>query len=90
MTGKKGVYTRQKGLDYETRKALLLKHIADNADSGSSLAELCQVLPGNTRGQVQSMVRDLKREGKLVVQGATKAGRWFPAAAKGAAGDLTP
>lgn len=40
MTGEKGAYTRKKGLDRETNKALLLKHIEENKDTGSRLSEL--------------------------------------------------
>ncbi len=40
LTGKRGVYTRKKGLDRETRKALLLKHIEDNRVDGSKLDDM--------------------------------------------------
>jgi len=35
--GEKGVYTRKRGLDRETNKALLLRHIQDNKRTGSPL-----------------------------------------------------
>lgn len=77
--GKAGVYTRQRGLDRETNKALLSRHIEDSAAVGTAFAELHQVLPGLSRNQVQSLLRELKREGRVVVRGATKGARWFPA-----------
>jgi ATP-dependent DNA helicase RecG len=74
----RGVYTRKRGLDRETNKALLLKHIEDNQNEGSPLAELLQVLPGLSRPQVQTLLRELRREGKSHPVGKTKAGRWYP------------
>jgi ATP-dependent DNA helicase RecG len=76
--GKKGVYTRKRGLDRGTNKELLLKHIRENADVGSRLDELLQVLPSLSRDQVQSLVRQLKKEGRVRVEGVTRSGRWFP------------
>jgi ATP-dependent DNA helicase RecG len=38
--GKAGVYTRKHGLDRETNKALLLRHIQDNKKVGSSLLQV--------------------------------------------------
>ena len=78
LTGKRGVYTRKKGLDRETRKALLLKHIRDNQAEGSRLKDMYQVLPGHARSQIQVLLRDLKQEGKIRVQGYTSAARWYP------------
>ena len=42
--GKKGAYTRKRGLDRETNKALLLKHVLDNDKEGSRLQDLMQGL----------------------------------------------
>lgn len=76
MIGQKGVYTRKKGLDRETNKALLLKHIMQNTQSGCRLDELMQVLPALSRGQVQRLLKDLKSEAKIEVRGATRAATW--------------
>ncbi len=78
MTGQKGVYTRRKGLDRETNKALLLKHIQENRDSGSRLKDLMQVLPFLSRDQVQKLVAELKKEGKIYKTGNTSAALWYP------------
>lgn len=75
---KKGTYTRKRGLDRETNKALLLKHIEDNAHEGSQFRELVQVLPALTRYELQSLIRDLKSEGRVFNIGRTRAGRWYP------------
>lgn len=76
--GRKGVYTRKRGLDRETNKALLMKHIQDNKQGGSQLRELLQVLPSLSRNQVQTLLRELKVEGQVHSMGHTRAGRWYP------------
>jgi ATP-dependent DNA helicase RecG len=76
--GKKGVYTRKRGLDRETNKSLLLKHIRDNQREGSQLQELKQVLPSLSRNQIGSLLRSLKAEGRIHNIGSTKAARWYP------------
>lgn len=78
--GSKGVYTRQKGLDRGTNKALLLKHIQDNAASGAQMEEFRQVLPALSRSQIQVLLRELRKERSIHSVGATKAARWFPGA----------
>lgn len=77
MIGRRGTYTRHRGLDRETNKALLLKHIQDNVQTGTTLKELRQVLPSLSAASVQWLVRQLKAEGKIWLQGTTKASRWF-------------
>jgi ATP-dependent DNA helicase RecG len=76
--GKGGVYTRRKGLDRMTNKTLLLQHIEDSTATGTTLGDLQQVLPGLSRYQVQTLLRELKRERHVMVRGRTKAARWFP------------
>ena len=76
--GQGGVYTRQRGLDRETNKTLLLQHIKDSAETGTRLAELQQVLPSLSRDQVRTLLRELKRVGLVEVRGTTKAACWFP------------
>ncbi len=80
MVGEKGAYTRKKGLDRETNKALLLKHIKENKDTGSRLKELRQVLPGLSGDQVKKLVAELKKEEKIFNIGATRAALWYPGA----------
>ena len=76
--GKKGQYTRKKGLDRSQNKALLLKHIQDNAATGTPLNELLQVLPSHSESQVQALLRSLKRDAQVHPVGKTRGGRWFP------------
>ena len=76
--GRKGTYTRRRGLDRETNKQLLLRHIQDNQEEGSRLQELREVLPALSRGQVQALLRELRKEGRAHSRGRTRAGRWYP------------
>jgi ATP-dependent DNA helicase RecG len=78
--GKGGIYTRQKGLDRETNKTLLLRHIKENAASGSGLPELEQVLPALSRYQVQKLIQELRAAGRISLwPPATRRGaRWYP------------
>lgn len=79
--GRPGLYTRKRGLDRETNKALLLKHVTDNREQGAGLRELQQVLPNLSRGQIQSLLKELKREGRIRLAGARRFGRWHPGSA---------
>lgn len=78
VLGRKGVYTRKRGLDRETNKALLLKHIRDCAADGTRMEEFRQVLPTLGRAQIQVFLRELRREGLAHKHGNTKAARWYP------------
>lgn len=78
FAGKAGVYTRKKGLDKETNKALLLKHIDNNAKDGSTMRELQQVLPQLSYLRVQNLLRELKHENKVYCTGKTKGSKWYP------------
>lgn len=75
--GKSGLHTRLIGLDRETNKELLLKHIKRSGSKGAPLKELQQVLREHSRGQLQTLLRELRDEGKIKVVGNTNAARWF-------------
>lgn len=76
--GKPGTYTRTVGLDRETNKALLLKHI--ETSQGVQLAELTEVVPALSRSQLQSMLRELKEDGLVRHEGHTRGAKWFATA----------
>jgi ATP-dependent DNA helicase RecG len=76
--GQSGAYTRRKGLDRETNKALLCKHITENKEAGSAFSELEQVLPALSRRQVQNLLQELKAEGRISLAGSRRGGRWIP------------
>ena len=80
--GKKGIYTRKRGLDRETNKTLLVKHIHDNQAVGSRMEEFRQVLPSHSRSQIQVLLREMVKEGKIHAHGITLAARWYPGSKK--------
>ncbi len=77
--GKPGSYTRRRGLDRDTHKELLLKHIRDALPEGAQLKDMQDVLKELSRPQIQTLLRELREEGKIRSEGLTRAGRWFPA-----------
>lgn len=77
--GQSGRYTRKVGLDRETNKMLLLKHIRDNAAEGSRMEELRQVLPSLSAPQVKHLVLDLRDAGQVRCVGTRRWARWYPA-----------
>lgn len=83
--GAKGTYTRKRGLDHDTNKALLETHLRRNADEGAPLADLLQVLPALSRTQVKRLLAQLKDEGRARVKGTTRAARWYPGPVNGLA-----
>ncbi len=72
---------RQPAPDREANRALLLKHLEDHQQNGSTLADLHQILSFLSRGQLQKLLKDLKAENKIRSVGRTKGGRWYPAEA---------
>ena len=76
-TGKTGVHTRHVGLDRDTNKELLLKHIRQNNEVGTPFKELQQVLPSQSRSQIQKLLRELRTAGKVISVGNTSAARWY-------------
>ena len=75
--GKSGIHTRIVGLDRDTNKELLLKHIREKGLEGTPFKELQQVLPAHNRSQIQVLLRELRTEGRAHCVGKTSAARWF-------------
>ena len=75
--GEAGVHTRVEGLDRETNKSLLLKHVTKSGKIGATLEEFRQVIPSLTSDQIRHMVYELKEEGKVDVVGRAKSARWY-------------
>lgn len=74
--GAKGVYTRKRGLDRETNKALLERHLRSQGAAGSPLSELCQVLPSESESGVQRLLDELRHEGRVTLRGQKRWARW--------------
>jgi len=75
--GKPGVYTLRRGLDRDTNKALLLKHIEGAYPEGCAMAKLQRVCPALGRRAIQVLFDDLRAEGRVRVEGETRGARWF-------------
>jgi ATP-dependent DNA helicase RecG len=75
--GRGGAYTRRTGPDHETNKKLLLQRLMQNGQSGAPLAELCQVPPALSISSVQRLLREMRREGLVGVQGGCRWARWY-------------
>lgn len=75
--GAPGIHTRQQGLDYETNKELLVKHLRSGGGDGAQMAELQQVLPAQSRRSILRMLQELREEGRVVLVGKTSAQRWI-------------
>ena len=76
VTVKSGLYTRKIGLDRDTNKELLLKHIKSQ-DNGTKVAELLQVLPDLSRGQVKLLLIEMKYDVIIQQKGKTSASKWY-------------
>ena len=74
--GEPGTYTRHKGLDHATNKALLLQHIRTNTKLGSPFSDLRQVLPALSDTQIRWIMGQLKEEGLIFPVGINRWARW--------------
>jgi hypothetical protein len=76
--GETGVHTRKAGLDRETEKELLMKHLNTAGAAGAPMAELIQVLPGKSRDHIKRLLEQLRDAGRAHVTGAKRTARWHP------------
>lgn len=74
--GRHGAYTRRKGLDRETNKALLMKHIEERREAGAAMKEFEEVLPALSRRQILDLLQELRGEGKIHSEGVRRGARW--------------
>lgn len=72
--GEKGAYTREKGLDRDTNKELILLHLK-NHNSGT-IKEFEVVLPNLNRYQIHSLLKELKSAQKVRFVGPKRTGHW--------------
>jgi ATP-dependent DNA helicase RecG len=80
--GARGVHTRKRGLDRDTNKALLEKHLMKRDAEGAPLSELEQVLPALSESNVQRLLSELREEGRIFLKGKRRWARWFIARPK--------
>jgi ATP-dependent DNA helicase RecG len=75
--GKPGVHTRLVGLDRDMNKELIFEHLKKSGTEGAPLKELQQVLPSYSWSQIQVLLRELRKEKRVFVEGKTSAAKWF-------------
>ncbi|MCF7809379.1 hypothetical protein K9N50_00170 [bacterium] len=73
----KGTYTRRKGLNEETNKALLIQHITTFNEKGSRMRDLLHVLPDLTKDQIYRLLKILRNERKIYKTGNRRDSLWF-------------
>jgi ATP-dependent DNA helicase RecG len=78
MRGQPGEHTRRLGLDREQNKSLLLNHIRRCGADGTPLGELTQVLPALSVDQIRHLLKELRQEQQITLQGKGPASRWCP------------
>jgi len=76
VMGTPGVHTRQQGLDHETNKELLIKHLKSCGQTGSKMSELEQVLPAQSRRSILRMLNELRSENRILKHGSGGFSRW--------------
>lgn len=74
LVGKRGEYTRRRGLDKAHAKALLLQHLEKFGQA--TIQEFEQALPQHTRDAIHRLLGELKKEGKVEVLGQKRGSRW--------------
>lgn len=74
LAGEKGTYTRDKGLDRETNKELILRHLREHGTA--SMGDLLQVLPHLSRGQIHSLLQSLRRRKRVQLIGQKRGSKW--------------
>jgi ATP-dependent DNA helicase RecG len=79
MTRQSGRYTKRVGLDHETHKELLMKHLRNCDTTGAAFSTLQQVVPHLTRAHLQALLRELREEGKARMSGERRGARWHRA-----------
>jgi ATP-dependent DNA helicase RecG len=77
FSGKKGAYTRKRGLDRETNKELIIRHLKHHKKG--TIKEFEEVLPTLKRTQIHTLLMELKAENRIVHHGGRKLGHWKPA-----------
>lgn len=79
LPGRARISQSQPDLDRERLKAAILRRIVSNGERGTRFEELRRELPpALSRDQIRTLVRELKDEGAILAEGATRASKWYP------------
>lgn len=75
--GKAGTRTRNKGLDRNTNKALILQLLRDQGNKGAQASDFMHLFPAFSRDQVYSLLKELRDIGQITSRGRGKSACWF-------------
>lgn len=75
--GQSGELHPKKGLDHETNKALVVKHLTNCGFTGAPISDLEQVLPAQSRTNIRRMHTELRDENKVKLVGSKSSSRWL-------------
>jgi len=70
----RGIYTRKRGLDNETCKALIIEHLTNFKEA--TIKDFEQVLPDKSRWQIHYLLQSLRKDEKIVMLGVKKGSKW--------------
>ena len=74
------VVLRQRQAARAQHKKVLREHIEQHKSDGSPLQDLARIMPALTKDQVKALLKELRSEGAIRVEGGSKNARWYPAA----------
>jgi ATP-dependent DNA helicase RecG len=75
--GRRGDYTRARGLDRLAQLELIIQHLRQTGDQGAPIGEIMQIFPHLTRFQVFGLLDQLREEHRAHVRGVRRTARWF-------------
>ena len=75
-SGKPGAYTRTKGLARPQQKELVVQHLRESGAAGAGFGDFSEMLPGLTRGQLQTLLKELRKERRIHLVGERRFARW--------------
>ncbi|MBI4865066.1 MAG: putative DNA binding domain-containing protein [Candidatus Riflebacteria bacterium] len=75
--GKSGTYTRKRGLDRETNKELLLKHL--DHYGRATISDFEEILPHLNRDRIYALLKELRSEGRIRRVGEKRGSQWAKA-----------
>jgi ATP-dependent DNA helicase RecG len=74
FVGRRGVYTRKRGLRWEKQKALVVQHLENFGRA--TIREFEDALSELSRSQIHRLLRELRAEGQVRVSGAKRGSAW--------------
>jgi len=77
LIGETNVHERLASHSRNTDKSQVLHLIESNNQTGSSLSNLMQLMPTQSRSQIQKILLELKSEGKIKTEGRANKARWY-------------